>query len=840
VLCAGADDSGARAVVVGPAGTQLVGLDDASPASPVDLGPDNAPLPQCVLVDLDGDRRDEVYLTGRRALVIAGRDPDGRWQVRDQELGSEPWDLVGGDLDGDGAAELVLSVGEWRAYDVRLYRAAHGALALVDRLRLGVVTDLAALGGGRIVALEWPGEPRYVVRNLMPCDLDADGRIGLLASRCDDHDRCDLAVMVDDGAGDFGFRAIAGVEPLAVLDADGDDADELVAHVDGGGALWLLGAGDTPVPPREFPTVTAEAPDPAAQRDPAVAAAWSRAEDLAAIGLIDEAAEALRRIAALGAGDVERAALRRAAAMLRTRGRFAAALSEEIARLEPAGSPARIDAWRAAVEDYLAEADLEPARRVIAQLLDDPALPAAERSRLEALRAQLVAAPLPLFDGELGPAWRVRDPALVHVAPGSRRLSVETLTPGPVATVPLVRGDGPLGVIVEGEVTRTEWAGSLRIRIGPRDPTAEGAITFEVGGRGGGGIYHRVHSCGRGIDRLDRAAPLPEADHVEAIRVEITLLPARGIARCQVTIDGVTEHAVVPLPVATDRAWELSLEGGGDSSVTSATARLAAVSASGFTVDPAPPSPLDDAARALAGHQPAEALAVLDRQGRAAQASWPARRLRAIALDETGDPAAAVALLEGEVRAAATVPSILRDLAVLCRARDEELAPMIRAAFGADVARVLDEAWRQAATHDLDEPRIRAAVMRELDDLPAATAATREPTALLLSYRGEALIGAGRLDEARRVLAAALELAGDPPAPTVRDRAEAAARLLAIDAAARGDLPAAHRWGQRSIEVASHPELAADMLLLDPTLRDVTGPDAAYLRAEGRELLLGK
>lgn len=50
--------------------------------------------------------------------------------------------------------------------------------------------------------------------------------------------------------------------------------------------------------------------------------------------------------------------------------------------------------------------------------------------------------------------WRVLDPTLVHVPPGSRELAVETLVPGPVAFVPKARRDGLLTLSITAKVTR--------------------------------------------------------------------------------------------------------------------------------------------------------------------------------------------------------------------------------------------------------------------------------------------------------------------------------------------------------------------------------------------------
>jgi serine/threonine protein kinase len=878
--CVGSDAVGAYAAVLDGTGWQLARLDGPGERVGFDLVRPGTPS-RCLWVDLDGDDRVELYVIGARSLFRVDRDGAGAWHATTHPLGSEPAAILGGDLDGDGTRELIVAVGEWRAYDVRVLRFGDdGALQIADRIRLGAVSDLAMLGrdgdgraliaalkqdaypsikvmppgepfgaaagvyvlayrAGRLevlrrVDLEWPVETDVGFEAMRAGDVDGDGRVDLITEVCLPERNCDLAVLLGEEGGGFAFRVLSGMHFLEVVPADDDPQAEVVVRIDGGATPWILGAGDAPVPALDFPVTPQQMAPRSALSDDAVAAAWQRAEDLAAIGLVEAASDALRRIAAIGAGtDLKRDALRRAAALLGSRRLPAGQLFEALAALEPRGSAAQLQAWLAAVDDHVAAAEIEPARRLIATLLAEPdwPLPTGDRARVEALRGELAASPVVLFaGGALETPWRVLDPTLAHVPLGSRELAVETLVPGPVAVVPLARRDGLLTLSITAKVTRNEWAGSLVFRLGPRDRASGRGVDVAVTGRGGGGIYRREITCGGDpTSRWAHAVPMPGADDAVDLRVELTLLPGRRIARCAFTIGGETDGTVIALDAGDERAWELSIEGGPVANMTSAAARVSRIEVSGFAVDAAAPSAAEAAALALANHRPGDAVALLDAAG-----DWPSTRLLAIALDESGDRRRATRLLAAAVRAG---DAPVRDLARLFRARDGQLAPLVRAAYGDRVALVLDEAWGVVAAHDLDEPRVRTAIIGDLAGLPAPGKATRAATLSLLTFRGEALLAVGRPDEARRELIDALAIdPGPSPPEAIRERAERAALLLAIDASTRGDADAAARWGQRAIADSDHPELAVDMLLLVPATRSVIDP---AVRALGRELYRG-
>jgi len=905
--CAGRDASGEVWAVMAPSpaahrGWHLVDVTGGTPAIALDaLAPSTRG--RCYWADLDGDRRGELYLVGDTILTQVARRARDTWSARVTRLGSQVGDVIGGDLDGDGTEELVVAVGEWRAYDVRVLRAdAAGDLRIDDRVRLGVVTGLANLGrdatgrarvaaikedvypsarelpadrphgaapGLYILALgprslevrervELPVPPTAIpaYHGLLAGDFDGDGTRDLVASTNTHGTRGDMLVLRGREGGGFDVNVVGGVTPLGVTTADADPADELLVRLDGEAAPWLLGAGDQPLRPIQIPRLAETKPAAVSIADPVTGAAWNRAEELARIGRVDVAADALRRIATTAPTlTVKAEALRRAAALLQARGLPCAATLEGLAALEAPSSRARLEALLAAAEERAARLEVADARRVIDEASRSAALTDEERARLVAMRSELEIAPLPLFTGEpLAGPWRVLDPSLAHVVPGSRRLTVETLVPGAVVSLPLVRSAALVTLAFDAEVTRTEWAGSVRVRLGPRDRARPGAIFVEIGGRGGGGIYQRRTLCGMtAIDAVDRSRPLVDADAVETVHVEVAARPAHGRGRCAITygaehldrafVDGDDEPAASGFDPGLD--WELSIEGGADAQMTSAVLRFASITVSGFTVPSVAstegvPAALDAAALALAAHRTGDARHALASLTHAEASSWRARRLAIVATEESGDHAAAVARLAAALTASPAARPSTIELALLVRARDGQFAPLVREALGARVAPVLHAAWATVAYHDLDEPRVRMGLIRDLGELPSATPATAAATLSLHGYLGEALLAAGRPDDARRALVDALALVPadvSTASPALRDHAARIAVLLAIDAATRNDAAAARAWGQRGAALSDVPEHVADRLLQHPATAALAA-DPAWSRivALGRKL----
>jgi hypothetical protein len=275
--------------------------------------------------------------------------------------------------------------------------------------------------------------------------------------------------------------------------------------------------------------------------------------------------------------------------------------------------------------------------------------------------------------------------------------------------------------------------------------------------------------------------------------------------------------------------------------MTSGVVRFASITVSGFTVPAGgEPGALDAASLALAAHRPSDARAALATLSPTEAAQWPARRLATIAAEESGDRAEAIARLDAAVKAPPAARPRTRDLAILVRARDGQFAPLVRHAMGDRIAPVLQDAWETVAFHNLDEPRVRMGLIRDLAGLPAPSPTTAAATLSLDGYLGEALLAAGRPDDGRRALTDALALLPPDPATApieLRDRAARIAVLLAVDAATRNDLAAARSWGLRAVEYSDVPELVADRLLQHPaTAALASDPAWTHIVALGRKL----
>ncbi len=644
VACAGRDAGGAFAVLhraTEQRGWMLVPLDGAPP---VPLDAFAAVVVSCRWLDVDA-RHGELYLLANMSLVRVARDASGAWASRSFPQGSEIWDAIGGDLDGDGRRELVVAVGEWRAYDVRLMRAdPDGALRIVDRVRLGMVGRLADLGRdrdghGRIAALKvelYPsvrslpterpfgaapglyiltiaGDRLAVERRvdiprltgdyphfgaLQAPDLDGDGRRDLLLTAGTTIERPNGLAALARPDGGFDARVIAGVRSLAVLPVHASTGERVVAELDGGGPTWVLGEGTQPVPRRSGPRMSEPWPSVAAWAEPSINDAWRRAEQIARIGQPDAGVEALTRIAAMAeSSPVKIAALQRAAALLRASGAPAAAALEAVAELPGIGERDRASAWLDAIDDDLQHVAFIDAGRRLAELRATGLnLEPDQRARLDALRAQLPGVATPVFDGDrVAAPWHVRDPSLVHVVPRSRRLTVETLVPGVVASLPLRGGERGLAVVLDADVTRMEWASNLVIRLGPRDRRVPGGVEVEIGALGGGNVYRREYWCrGTFPSQQWMTEPLPDGDARIHVRVEIAISPARGRARCTVSAGPRTLTAPLETTaVASDTTtpWELSIGASHYASMTSAVAQIASIDVAGVALEPAADAP---------------------------------------------------------------------------------------------------------------------------------------------------------------------------------------------------------------------------------------------------------
>jgi hypothetical protein len=889
VRCAGRDDRGAYALTVGTTygnAPRLVAVADGA----VVWSDRDFRVRTCRWIDLGAPGGPELFLLSNRTLARVTHGGDGRWTAAVTETASQPWDAIGGDLDGDGRHELLLVLGEWGGFEVRLARPrADGTLEMLDRIRLGVVVALASLGRdaagrGRVAALkagiyasrelsrDQPfGLPAglYVltverdrlalvdhvavtgistdaghrvaqrhhpaVSPLQVADLDGDGGRDLIAGvERDFAGTAHLLVLHAEAGGGFSVRTVSGIAPLAVIETDGDAGTELVAAIAGADTAWLLGAGATAVPARSAAPRPTVPRGTAARGEAGIAAAWQRSERLERLGQIDAAVDTLRRAATFAAAPAARIeALRRAAALLTAADRPTGDLLEELATRAATDDATRIAAWLDAIADDVRHVALGRARARIARLrATGPALAGDAATRLAALAAGVGDASYPLFGADgLDDAWRIDDPALFHVVPGSRQLALETLAPGRIAAVPLTAG-GSFELALEGEITRMEWAANLHFSI--RDARDAEVVGVEIASRGGGHYYTRYHSCfapnGGGGEWF---TALPDADQVLRFRLELGFDPAAGRIRCTVIVGDRPQTVQLAVAPQAGTAWSFAFGATSEAVGTSATARLTSIEVTGARPAPTPPAPLQVAALAIARHRLADAQAALARLSPTERRGWPASRMAVMVLDESDDRPAAITLLRERIDT--QVPTWF-DVAWLARARDGQFLAVARAAAGQDAAFVLLVAWGSTFGQELDVPRVRAAALRDLEDLPTQADYLGQAVVMLRIFRGEAALAAGRQEDARRVLHEARALVPADAVPNLRALQANAACLLAAEAASRGATDEARTLVLEAFAVGSR-EYIADTVLRDPWLGPlIDQPGWESIRAAARPL----
>lgn len=245
-----------------------------------------------VSVDPDGDGQPTRYLgTAAHPRSLWRVDPTGVPVPADDGIERTDADveqLLAADLDGDGRDEIIVHLGPWNAHDVRVYAVeSDGTLILRARERLGGFGDIAVLdlpdGPPRLVVVKHDAYPNsilfgdeapfgrpqgvYVFRytgdalvleheraihDLRPTwrsslvgDLDGDGLDELIT---DSFAGMLVLAFAPDGS-PRSERRIGRAHALAVADTDGDPADELLVTLDDAPDVWVLGEGETPVPP---------------------------------------------------------------------------------------------------------------------------------------------------------------------------------------------------------------------------------------------------------------------------------------------------------------------------------------------------------------------------------------------------------------------------------------------------------------------------------------------------------------------------------------------------------------------------------------------------------------
>ncbi|MEL6907101.1 MAG: VCBS repeat-containing protein, partial [Planctomycetota bacterium] len=176
-------------------------------------------------LDADGDGLPEVAVTSIRGVVVIGNEPVGAEFGTEQlvatfaDSGSSPQSA---DLDGDGAADVLITLGQ--------FSGTHGVYVAYGD------------GAGGFGPLETVGltAPAFTETGFRTADLEGDGDLDVLVT--DNFFTSEARWFVNEGARTFSEGPFFGV-PIArnatVLDLDGDGAAELV-QVSGSCALEYL------------------------------------------------------------------------------------------------------------------------------------------------------------------------------------------------------------------------------------------------------------------------------------------------------------------------------------------------------------------------------------------------------------------------------------------------------------------------------------------------------------------------------------------------------------------------------------------------------------------------
>ncbi|WAS95755.1 serine/threonine-protein kinase [Nannocystis punicea] len=832
-------------------------------------------LQAAAAADLDGDGLREFYVgTGpyTRRLYRLTPDASGTWQRSPahpptDELGSDINALATGDFDGDGRDELAVAVGPWRAYDVRVLQAGpDGALELGARRRIGHVralTSLRGVDGGTLLAIakdneaaskgafspDTPhGEPPglYVVRRdgealttvffapfpapdgaqevgrvrtMERGDFDGDGRDDLIL-RYRAPSRSAMATLLwrqrEDGS--FVSASLEHVVPHAVGNFDDDPADELLVTTPRGDgeALAILGAGGEPLasvlPPRVNVT-------PPTVSDPSLARAWARAEDLVGFGLYAAAAEALaRRSALVQSHEDGRAAQQRAAALYEAAGDHARAAASH-AVLAQDGD---VGAALAAIASYERALDLASALRVARAVLASDAPTPSQRDEARAAGERLAAAVEPRdvlelrFDQPLAQSWQLHEPLAVRVDRGRGSLAIDAFADtGDLMTLPIELTGGPLGLEVEVDVERAEWAAQLAVAV--RTPGGEEVMSLGVAAGGGGGYLRRhgsftAPSLPRRLDIAGRPTDDPSAPSRHLLQAR--LLPHQGM----IDVEERGEHAerrTFPLRQALrpgPHLLVLRASGVEEHGAQQLRARLRRVSLVGarLSAAAAPAEPGQELARALVTGQ-WRAAAASPADGELAPL-W--RATAAAELGRLDDALALLATLDLER------PVIRKHLRHLLRGQPTRFVPLMRGAFGPRHAELLREALAEAARMHLDAELQQVWLSQTLDveSLPTADAAQLDTKVELLTLRAAAWQAAGDLEQAAADLDAAAALRQSDGEARSERLAELDV-LIAEVAAARARPEEALAAVARALARTRAPASMKERLRIDPRLR---------------------
>ncbi|MBK8265247.1 MAG: protein kinase [Nannocystis sp.] len=833
--------------------------------------------------DLDGDGRRELYLgtgTGLEIIEVIAEAGGYREVVvysTADTLESLPHAMLAADLDGDGRDELALSFTGWWAYDIRVLRRGPGGhLVTAARDKIGSVRDLNTLrdAAGRrlLVSLNAGREENTLIfppdhpkgddeglylhafdgqrltrvlhlpllaasdgvgwfRGVIVADVDGNGLDDIIVSFEEEGEGSVHALIHLQVDGGFTPVLLGHLHVLAAAQLDDEPAQELIVGASGGDPsrrVWVLGAGDGPLPPVPAPSIAA--PRPIDSDDPAWTRRWRQAEVLHELGLDAAAADAFERLARGAPTPLLRAAASLQAGDLRVRlGEHRPALALLHAAARDPGL--RSDGLRKVLALEIRLGDYEAAEATLDEIGGDldPELTAlaalVRHARAEHVELRL--------DRGLDPAWSIEDPLAIRRVPGEDGIDLATLSGGEVLSLPVLWSGALLDLSVDLTFVEGEATSSVEVAIVPEDDPGAAALLAvrmtSIGSQRGGIVRRELWFDGAGESR---AIPLDQSGRASSdpqrVRIRASLHPDRrefGVAlddpRAGTSLARFDPIAR-PLPAAgryrlivrsriESRAW--------------LRARLHRIDVRGARVAPEPAAAGAAAfRRAIVEGDP---VAVLAAAGALVEPSVDERLAQAHAHLQVGEVAAARAIWS-ELLAADVPPP--RALLQLLRANPELYGPHLRELLGARYFGLLADVWRAAAVNHLGDPRPRQALHAVLATLDAAELLAVDDPALfaaaceLLRWRAAIHGRTGDLIRARadleRVVASLDRLPAEAPLRAIRWQIWLD---LASMAAQDGDPRRARAAIDAALEVSAAPGIVGDVVRARPELAALGG-----------------
>lgn len=754
-------------------GQLSIGLPDLPPIEMQTI----SPLRTVVTADVDGDGEIEAYVgLGHFDRTLTGfRRVDGAWAsfAPSPEINAANSDInviIPADLDGDGADELIVGMGPWNAYDIRVLDAGETdrvgdatRMAVSQRVRFGyTATGVHLPEAPALIAMGRTGDSEHdpaaaavVVfdisegellavaqfdvecRSLLSADVDADGQHDIICASGDY-----TIVWLRSGPASFERITLPGIVVWRADDLDGDGDVELVGFDVHGGeeraVAWGFGEGDEAARDLRYrggESVTATS-------------AWSRAEVLREVSP-GAAADAL-----LDALDEVPPASREAA-------------REDVVRwYVEAGRPREA----AAVVD-----PSDPRRR---ELL----IAAGDVEALASMEAPLLRAVTPLsFASALSEAWDIHDPFAIQRDPVAEELVVSGAGKEHLlASLRLRPTEGWKGwaaVVVPFHVVSNEQGSNLAIRLRRADGSSlDMVVSHETSNRSG------AFTC---ADREQRDADgqvavliTPDGDRCQG-GAGLQAWDATSSPPVALEFWAKGRERLPNLPIGRLRVGEIMLYNLLPEPVSGGSSRLARLVADGR------------AAEVVEGFEPT------------AEGLLAAAHARALAEQRQVREASAALL-----RAKASVPPETwlgwRRLALR---NPGPLRTAAREALGEAYWPAMVDAWQMAMLSPSRSEEVQGSLAGELSGLDMVDPRTTpDPAAIsrLLEWRGMLAMRRGQLNAARVDIERALPLAED--ARRQRDM-----RVLLVQIAAQsGRLEEARERAERAVAASPTPLLTRD------------------------------